>query len=128
MNMDQYRQTRRILILGHSYVRRLGVFVQKSKVETVNPNFNLCLEKFEIRCAGYGGAGIARMHEVLHENLTQFRPELVILQIGSNDIGRYFLAKDVTVLASGIIELAERIHYSFHVPKVVVSQLFFHNR
>lgn len=102
--------------------------MQTSPLEAVTPNFNLSEDQFDVRCAGYGGAGLARIHYEMPRQVTHFRPHLVVLQIGSNDIGKDFQVDDVEILSSSIIKLAKRIHSSFNVPNVVISQLFFRNR
>ena len=119
---------RRVLILGHSYVRRLEEFINHSNSSHINRNFTFEDSQFQIFFSGYGGAGIARIHEVWSENLHKFRPHAVILQIGSNDIGRGFNLTKVPALCSRIISLAQRIQNSYSVEKVLISQLFFRNR
>ena len=116
----------RILILGHSYVRRLKEFVNSCNLTKVTPNFGLDSERFVIHYEGYGGADIGRIHAQLYRVVNQFQPDLVILQVGSNDISN--ANKDPAILADKLTDLANRLHFQFHVRKVVISELFFRNK
>ena len=124
--MEDGSKPHRILILGHSYVRRLHEFAQSSNQDKVTPSFGLPPDRFLVFFAGYGGAKIERIHRELEKDVTQFRPHVVILQVGSNDISNQ--CNDPQILADAIVKLAERVHVQYRVHKVVVSELFFRNK
>ena len=112
-----------ILILGHSYVRRLKEFVNSCNLPKVTPNFGLDSDRFIMHYEGHGGANIGRIHAQLDRVVNQFQPDLVILQVGSNDISN--ANKDPAILADRLTDLANRLHFQFHLRKVVISELVF---
>ena len=115
-----------VLILGHSYVHRLEEFVNHCKSDGVTPNFGLDPDRVVVNFAGYGGAHIGRIHDRLEQVVTHFRPDFVILQVGSNDISQ--VNNNPDILSENIIQLANRLIVQYDVHKVAVSELFFRNK
>ena len=111
-----------VLVLGHSYVRRLGEFVHQSSWD-VSPNFGLKESQGTVYFAGYGGASVHRIHALLREVLERFMPDVVVLQVGSNDVRSN--GDDPEYLADRLLGLARRLRDEFGITNVIVSQLFF---
>lgn len=123
--MADSAKPKKVLILGHSYVRRLGEFVHNSSMD-VSPNFGIPLTRCRITYSGYGGATVHRLHGVLRKEVAQARPDVVLLQIGSNDVRSN--DDDPKLLADSIIDFARRVNREFGIEHVIVSQLFLRNQ
>ena len=73
----------RVLILGHSFVRRLREFLASHV--SLNTNF-LITEDCEIKWHGTGGRTVSKARAFDLGIMESFRPDIVILQLGSNDL------------------------------------------
>ena len=73
----------RVLILGHSFIRRLKDFIASHP--DLNANF-LIAEACEIKWHGVGGRTIAKARAFDLPVVESFLPQIVILQLGSNDL------------------------------------------
>lgn len=74
----------RVLVLGHSFIARLN-----QAFYTGEPRLDMDLDHCHIKMVGRGGATIADLHADILQNssvVRRFRPEVVILQIGGNDL------------------------------------------
>ena len=114
-----------VLILGHSYVRRLAQFVYTSSMD-VSPNFGINIAKCKVFYARFGGASVHRIHQELRKEVNRVQPSVVILQVGSNDVKRN--SDDPEELATRVLQLARRLVNDFGIAHVVVSQLFLRNK
>ena len=77
-----------ILILGHSFIRRLDNFV------AANPNLNhqFLLNNFAtFKWRGVGGRTVAKTLQYDLPVVASFTPDIVILQLGTNDLSRLYL-------------------------------------
>ena len=108
---------RRALILGHSYIRRLGDFCH------ISGRDNLCLDHDQILVSfrGIGGARVAALWDLLNL-IHQFEPDVLTLQIGGHDLD--WLTSDQ--VAHSIIQFLHYLADHFHLPCVYVCQLLPH--
>ena len=80
--MDQPR----VLILGHSFIRRLRDFIIKNS-PTYNLNLNINAS-VTIHWHGVGGRTIDKVRRFDLTEVERFKPDVVFLQIGTNDLTR----------------------------------------
>ena len=105
----------RVLILGHSFIRRLREFFASH----VSLNTNFLLAKYcEIKWHGIGGRTVSKVRAFDLGIVEIFRPDIVILQLGSNDL----VHGDPVSIASAIEDLVTLLHDSFQVKRVCVCQ------
>ena len=105
----------RVLILGHSFIRRLREFLASHV--SLNTDF-LLAEYCEIKWHGIGGRTVSTVRAFDQRIVEIFRPDLVILQLGSNDL----VHGDPLSIASGIEDLVTLLHDSFQVTRICVCQ------
>ena len=108
-----------ILVLGHSYVRRLEDFTYKCKQWDVTPNFNMHEGQVEVDFYGVGGATVHKITSHLHvAGAKQYVG--AVLQLGGNDLCK---DRDHERIASALVAVAQYIQYTYGIPKVVICQL-----
>lgn len=108
----------KVQIFGHSFVSRFKTFIRKNSSDF---NFNLNLNKQEvmIQYSGYPGASVQSLASRGLGDIEDFEPELVILDIGTNDLA-YKSAEEV---ASSIKSLVDTLINNYHVKFVIVLQI-----
>ena len=98
----------KILILGHSFIRRLDNFV------AANPNLD--------HCFSLGNVAMLKWHGVFGQYnlpvIASFAPDIVILQLGTNDLSQL----DPLVVGSSIEELVTTLHDRCNTKIVCVCQ------
>ena len=75
----------RILILGHSFIRRLHVFLRQNFNEVFARNLHIDGD-LSIKWHGIGGRTVSK---VIRNDLViaeKFAPEFVVIQLGTNDL------------------------------------------
>ena len=108
-----------VLILGHSFFRRLHQFVRLPT--------NALWEDFDITTPmnlhwhGIGGRTVAKVIRYDLEIVRQFSPDIVILQLGTNDISDCSIRSALTV-GSQLEDLTKLLHEQFGVTVVCVCQ------
>ncbi|XP_033731234.1 uncharacterized protein LOC117320859 [Pecten maximus] len=110
-----------VLILGHSYIRRLDQMTNDFRLDCIN--FGLDGTRVQVYCYGLGGGTICPGPKSLQHKLTLLRdihPKIVILQCGGNDLSREC---DVNELARKIINFASLVMNAPSVQRVVIGQL-----
>ena len=105
----------RVLVLGHSFIRRLKDFIASHP--DLNANF-LIAEACEIKWHGVGGRTIAKARAFDLPMVESFLPQIVILQLGPNDL----VHVDPLSIASAIEDLVTLLHDRFQVKRVCVCQ------
>ena len=96
----------RVLILGHFFIRRLKDFIASHP--DLNANF-LIAEACEFKWHGVGGKTIAKARAFDLPMVESFLPQIVILQLGSNDL----VHADPLSIASAIEDLVTLLHDRF---------------
>ena len=73
----------RVLIIGHSFVHRLKAFVQKKRHMQAFSSLNGIAD---IYFHGVGGCRIAKFRKFNFHVMRQLVPDVIILELGSNDL------------------------------------------
>ena len=76
--------TSNILILGHSFVRRLQTFLPEHQDRRAAHNMNLPHEN--VSFLGIGGRTVSKMLSFDLEKIKAFQPKVIILELGTNDL------------------------------------------
>ena len=105
-----------VLLFGHSFIKRLGQFMENDNVCFNIPCVNVYLK-------GYGGLKLKDdSHGRLHKNDARFsRSDIVVLDIGSNDLCDPFY--DPATFVRDYISYAQYLHFGLDVQCVVLCQL-----
>ena len=74
-----------VLILGHSFVRRLACDVRSQFDPWIRSNFNLA-RTASVQLHGVGGRSVAKLRSFDLHVVEQIAPDIVILEIGTNDL------------------------------------------
>ena len=108
----------RVLILGHSFIRRLREFVNDNSLE-----YNLTLgipEPVTVRWRGVGGRTVVKLKEFDLAIVSEFKPDIIFLQVGTNDLAQRNMSP-VTV-GSAIEEFVTLLHEKHGVRFICVGQ------
>lgn len=111
----------KVLILGHSFVKRLFDFIRRSNYHSVDFNMNLDPLREKVYLRGYPGGNLEVINSRGLGEIRRLQPDLVFLQIGSNDLCKQ--QNSVMDVARGIIEFVLKLRYSYGVHKVAVLQI-----
>lgn len=79
--------TTRVCILGHSYVRRLGEFMESQQKEY--GNLGLSRDQVVVECIGIGGATVCPGNKCIRQQLghvSSIQPAVVFVHMGENDL------------------------------------------
>ena len=106
----------RVLVLGHSYVRRLRDYL----VATDQVNFNLAMAGHSVKLYGLGGMTFPTLLQRLHSACSPGY-DLAILDFGTNDIAD---GCDVDLLVDKAIAVAETLTTDYDVKQVVFMEIF----
>ena len=74
---------RRVLIIGHSFIHRLKAFVQKERHILT---FTALSGISQIHFHGVGGRTIAKFRKFDFDVVRRIAPDIIILELGSNDL------------------------------------------
>ncbi|KAK3093409.1 hypothetical protein FSP39_015262 [Pinctada imbricata] len=105
----------KVAIIGHSFVRRIKNFIEREKPD----GFNLNIENVEGVKYFYKSGGLVKDMFSFLPAIKRYRPRIVFVQIGGNDIGKNNPSK----IAKEIEELCCAI-YSETGANVIVGSLF----
>ena len=108
----------RVLILGHSFIRRLRDFIIRNS-PTYNLNLNINTP-VTIHWHGVGGRTIDKVRRFDLTEVERFKPDVVILQIGTNDLTRR--RSSPASVGSAIEDLVCLLHNEYGVCLVCVGQ------
>jgi len=108
----------RVLILGHSFIRRLNNFITESR--HLDHRF-LIHEAAVFKWQGAGGRTVAKTMRCDLHVVKAFAPHIVILQLGTNDLSHL----DPLVVGSEIEELVCHLYNSYNVKLVCVCQTLY---
>ena len=125
----------RILVVGHSFIFRYRRFLERelsSRGDCVSlPDFDfaqkLGLPREEVFIVGRGGLKCDRQGISFVTNLCRrFRPELVVLEIGTNDLSNSTFVPNEQFgvhTAGKVVDLCRILHQGFGVRTVVVCKV-----
>lgn len=108
------------LILGHSFVRHFKNFI-KSRLSEYNFTLNLDPREVMIQYSGQSGATVDSLRARQLSDVKDFEPELVILDIGTNDLS--LPTCNAEMLTSAIEKLIDTLLTDYNVQQVVVIQI-----
>ena len=119
-NVTQELKKKKVLIAGSSYVRRLKEFaIEKEAV-------NLNVKKCNIHWHGVGGNTIDKFREYDMSVVKNLSPDIVFLQIGSNDLCHKTRGEPELVFTK--LEAAIKDLQDIGVSHVVVGQIFYRKK
>ena len=114
------RDKPRVLILGHSFVRRLEEAIHDGRDRKLEVNLAQC----EVRFTGRGGASIQTIldHEIHPWGgmVQTFRPQVVVVHAGENDL----CSKRSQTVGYSLAALVCVLHQFSFVKRVVIMHLF----
>ena len=116
----------KVMLVGHSYVWRMEAFIRGSPDPRVKPDLNLPRDlDTPVRFCGTGGSTVPDVVSRDLASVETIRPDVVILQIGSNDLADKHrpLMRPETV-GSQIHDLAWKLINHLNVSQVVVCEEF----
>ena len=106
----------RVLIIGHSFVHRLQAFVQKRRhtecLSSLNSNAEVIFHGIESRT-------ISKFREYDPDVVKEIAPDIIILELGSNDLVKL----PPQTVSSELESLVQDLHNTFSIKFVVVSQV-----
>ena len=106
----------RVLIIGHFFVHRLKAFAQERRhtecVSSLNSNA-------EVVFHGIGGKTISKFRGYDLDVVKETSPDIIILELGSNDLVKLPLQ----TVGSELESLVQDLHNTFSIKFVVVSQV-----
>ena len=110
----------RILIPGHSFIRRLHVFLRQNFSEVFARNLHID-GNLSIKWHGIGGRTISKV--IRHDLgiVETFAPEIVVIQLGINDLS----SLSALETGSALEDLSRLLHESHGVQRVCVCQTIF---
>ena len=105
------------LVLGHSFVKRLCNDLEEQFDSRTKKDFQL--KKLVVRLIGVGGRTIQKLRQ--HDLITvrHFRPDIVILELGTNDLTKC----QPEVIGSQLEELVRELLNKFSVRVVGVCKV-----
>ena len=106
-----------VLIIGHSFVHRLKAFVQKKRHMQA---FSSLRGMADIYFHGVGGRTIAKFRKFDFNVVRQLVPDVIILELGSNDLVEL---SPQTAVGSELESLVRELHEIDSVQFVVVGQV-----
>lgn len=112
--------TKNVLILGHSFVRRLEHFVLNNLDSRVNENLNLNRDEVRICYSGHGGASLEKIRALGMAYVRENRPDVVIIHGVSNDLCKP--EKSVDSIFRQLIEFLIDLRYGQSVKSVIILQ------
>ena len=107
----------KVMILGHSFVRRLHCDLEKQFDDRAKRDFYL--STVNVRQFGTGGRTVAKIKNFDLKTVARFLPDVVILEIGTNDLSN----KPPETVASEIDDLAVKLINEFAVRVVGICNV-----
>ena len=107
------------IICGHSFCKRLQVDMQAGTDARMRPSFKL-EETARVQMLGKGGKTIGDFVRRDIPVIQRYRPDILILLLGDNDIGCDTSAEEI---ANHLIALASQLYMSGHVSRIVLCQM-----
>ena len=119
-----------LAVIGHSFVRRLGEFVEgrhlsRQRRPAHRAKFsNLRIPGERVTFFGLGGACVAGRRGIvpaLHGWLDGLNLKAIYVDLGSNDLCD--AAADPESVANNLISLANFLHFGYEIPCVIIGQI-----
>ena len=116
----------KVLILGSSYVRRLGFFVHQPDWASDLLNLGFPPSQVSFRLEGISGGTIYPGVKSIQHRLPligSFAPDVVFLQIGGNDLDRVNACP--SNIAQALMSFANMLITVYQVKRVLIGQVFY---
>ena len=111
----------RALVLGHSFARRIGECIDSSRAEDrYSGDFNLS-NVCDVEICGVGGRTVDRMIKLDLEKIRSTAPNVVILELESNDVCDS--SCDAATTALSLVALTELLLSELAIQLIVVCQI-----
>ena len=109
---EDYGRRWRVVLVGHSYTRRLGQYSRRR---------NLMLSNVDISVAGYRGATVSRLYDELHSNIVA---DADVIFVHENDYEQHEpIVNSTQLTALRIMSLAIDMVCTHNARCVIVSEL-----
>ena len=108
----------RVLILGHSFIRRLREHITSSQDNGYTAKLGISTPEFFCKWHGVGGRTIAKVVKYDLGVVKDFGPDIIILQLGSNDL----VDSTALTVGSDIEDLVVLLHDHYKVDLICVCQ------
>ena len=116
----------KVLVLGHRFVRRLETDIINQVHPDLSPNLGLGNLDVAVQYWGFSGGNIFSLlddpHNRLDATLRAFPADVIIIQIGGNDIDQKEF--DILLYKASVRDLIFRLQELYHVNKVVICEIF----
>jgi len=109
----------KVLILGHSFVRRFQFFLYEGLDSRTFPGLDL--SSVEIHFLGIGGRTVAKILAFDLDHVRALQPDIVVLEIGSNDLCE--AGHRPETVGSSIESLVCKLHEECNVAFIVLYQV-----
>ena len=109
----------KVLIFGHSFVRRLHDDLVKGFDSRANQNFNLAGSGIYVCLKGTGGRTVEKVRKYDISAIASIQPDIIILELGTNDLCHL----SPEVVGSRIEELARFFRDELRVKVIVICQV-----
>ena len=111
----------KVLIMGDSFIANFKTFL-KDHQEEFSYSLNLPLSQVMVQYSSLRGGNVEKLQTYRLEDVEDFEPDIVLLQIGSNDLCD--MNSTPESVAKSIIDLADKFVSSYNVKFVAVMQIF----
>lgn len=109
---------KRVLILGHSFIRRLHVLITSSHNSAYTSKLGIATPAFICKWHGVGGRTIAKVLKYDLSVVKDFGPDIIILQLGTNDL----VCSSPLTVGSSLEHLVTLLHDDYKVDLICVCQ------
>ena len=110
----------KILLLGHSFISHFKRFVKNNQTHFTY-SLNLDPREVMVQYSSLPGATVTAIRKKRLSDVEDFEPDMVILQIGTNDLADDQCTHET--LISAITDLVDTLLYTYHVRYVAVLQI-----
>ena len=105
-------------LFGHSFITNFKRFI-RTNASDFDYKINLDKREVVIQFSGYPGASVEALIQLGLSDVYDFEPDLVILDIGSNNLS----SSPPETVANVIVSLVNSLLYTTNIKKVVVLQV-----
>ena len=110
----------KICLLGHSFISHFKRFVKNNQTHFTY-SLNLDPSEVMVQYSSFPGATVTAIRKKRLSDVEDFDPDMVILQIGTNDLADDQCTHEI--LISAITDLVDTLLYTYHVRYVAVLQI-----
>ena len=126
VHIDTTSMPLKVLVLGHSFVRRLETDIINQVHPVLSPNLGLVNSDVVVQYLGFSGGNIFSLlddpNNRLDATLRAFPADVIVLQIGGNDIDQKEF--DILLHKASVRHLIFRLQELYQVKKVVICGIF----